>query len=142
MGSRGALKAPQEGTQAPDDPVALEARGTLTPDERLLRARRLARTAELQRVQRSGRRRRLPHLDVLWIDNQAGHPRMGLIVPRFQSSAVARNRLRRRLRELWRRELMLRLPAWDVVIRARQEAYTAARSVLREQLLGWRAAVV
>ena len=66
---------------------------------------------------------------------------MGLIVPRFQSSAVARNRLRRRLRELWRRELMRHVPAWDVVIRARQEAYTAAHSVLREQLLGWRAAV-
>jgi len=142
LGSRGALTAAQEGTEASDDPVALEARGILTPDERLPRARRLARTEELQRVQRSGRRWRLPHLDVLWIDNQAGHARMGLIVPRFQSTAVARNRLRRGLRELWRRELMRNVPAWDVVIRARQEAYTAARSVLREQLLGWRAAVV
>ena len=66
---------------------------------------------------------------------------MGLIVPRFQSSAVARNRLRRRLRELWRRELMGQVPAWDVVIVTRREAYAAGRPVLRDQLVGWRAAV-
>ena len=55
-----------------------------------------------------------------------GHPRMGLIVPKFQSSAVARNRLRRRLREIWRREIQPHQPACDLVIRARREAYGAA----------------
>ena len=102
---------------------------------------RLVQRVELERVQRAGRRKRLPHLDVLWTDNQAGHPRMGLIVPKFQSTAVARNRLRRRLKELWRRELMGTLPTWDVVIRARQEAYAARFAALREELLAWRAAV-
>ena len=66
---------------------------------------------------------------------------MGLIVPKFQSSGVARNRLRRRLRELWRRELMATMPAWDVVIRARQEAYGAPFGALREELRDWRAGV-
>lgn len=74
-----------------------------------------------------------------WADNQAGHPRMGLIVPKFQSSAVARNRLRRRLRELWRRELVSTIPAWDVVIRARSDAYRAGLGELREELHSWRA---
>jgi len=92
-------------------------------------------------VHRTGRRRRLSHLDVLWADNQAGHPRMGLIVPKFQSSGVARNRLRRRLNEVWRRELMGAMPAWDVVIRARKEAYAAGFGALREELLAWRTAV-
>jgi ribonuclease P protein component len=92
-------------------------------------------------VQQNGRRRRLDHLEVLWVDNQAGHPRMGLIVPKFQSTAVARNRLRRRLRELWRRELMGTLPPVDVVIRARREAYGAAFAALKNQLLAWRAAI-
>jgi len=113
----------------------------LTAGERFPRARRLARTAELDRVQRTGRRRRLPHLDVLWADNQAGHPRMGLIVPKFQSTGVARNRLRRRLKELWRRELMGAMPAWDVVIRARRETYGAGFGVLRDELLAWRSAL-
>lgn len=63
---------------------------------------------------------------------------MGLIVPRFQSSAVARNRLRRRLREVWRREIQGQQPGWDLLIRARREAYGAPFSALREQLLAWR----
>jgi ribonuclease P protein component len=66
---------------------------------------------------------------------------MGLIVPKFQSSAVARNRLRRRLRELWRRELMGAMPSWDVLIRARREAYQAGFASLREELCAWRQAV-
>ena len=92
-------------------------------------------------MQETGRRKRLPHLDVLWTDNQAGHPRVGLIVPKFQSTAVARNLLRRRLREVWRRELAQGLRPLDVVIRARREAYAAAFTVLSSELLTWRMGV-
>jgi ribonuclease P protein component len=67
---------------------------------------------------------------------------MGLIVPRFQETAVARNRLRRRLREVWRREVCPAQPAWDVVIRARRESYGAPYATLRSELLSWRDAVV
>ena len=79
---------------------------------------------------------------MIWMDNQSGQPRMGLIVPKFHSSAVARNRLRRRLREIWRREIQSRQPGWDVVIRARREAYAANFEALRGQLLAWRDAVL
>lgn len=79
---------------------------------------------------------------MIWTDNLTGHPRMGLIVPRYQSSAVARNRLRRRLREIWRREIQQVQPAWDLVIRARREAYGAAFTALRDDLLAWRRAVL
>ena len=79
---------------------------------------------------------------MIWTDNMTGHPRMGLIVPRFQASAVARNRLRRRLKELWRLELQAHQPAWDLVIRARREAYAASFEQLRGELLAWRGTVV
>ena len=79
---------------------------------------------------------------MIWTDNLVGHPRMGLIVPKFQSSAVARNRLRRRLREIWRREVQLDQPAWDLVIRARSEAYAAPFAALRDDVLAWRRAVL
>jgi ribonuclease P protein component len=75
---------------------------------------------------------------MIWTDNLVGHPRMGLIVPKFQSSAVARNRLRRRLREIWRRDIQPHQPAGDLLIRARREAYAAGFEPLREQLLTWR----
>jgi ribonuclease P protein component len=67
---------------------------------------------------------------------------MGLIVPKFQSSAVARNRLRRRLREIWRREIQQRQPAWDLIIKARREAYAASFDALEAQVLTWRESVL
>lgn len=79
---------------------------------------------------------------MIWVDNATGHPRMGLIVPKFQMTAVARNRLRRRLKEVWRREILAVQPAWDLVVRARQPAYGASFSQLRVQLLAWRDTVV
>jgi ribonuclease P protein component len=79
---------------------------------------------------------------MIWTDNLTGHPRMGLIVPRYQSSAVARNRLRRRLREIWRRELQQYQPAGDLIIRARREAYAAPFAALRDDLLAWRSSVL
>ena len=71
------------------------------------------------------------------MDNTTGHPRMGLIVPRFQSTAVARNRLRRRLGEIWRREVRGLQAGRDLLIRARKEAYAASFDQLRVELLGW-----
>jgi len=79
---------------------------------------------------------------MIWMDNATGHPRMGLIVPKFQASAVARNRLRRRLRDIWRVELQPHQPAWDLVIRARREAYGAPFDALRADLDSWRRAVL
>jgi ribonuclease P protein component len=69
-----------------------------------------------------------------WRHNASGHARLGLIVPRHQSSAVARNRLRRRLREILRREVLRNLPAIDLVIRAKRTAYTASFADLRAEL--------
>jgi ribonuclease P protein component len=74
---------------------------------------------------------------MIWLDNSTGHSRIGLIVPRFRSTAVARNRLRRRLKEIWRRELEPRLPAWDLVVRARPEAYGAPFGQLKAEMLNW-----
>lgn len=60
---------------------------------------------------------------------------MGLIVPRFQSTAVARNRLRRRLLELWRREVRPGQGGVDLIIRARREAYEAGFAELKTVML-------
>jgi ribonuclease P protein component len=56
--------------------------------------------------------------------------RVGLIVPRYKHSAVARNQLKRRLRELSRLRLLpANLPA-DVVVRIRPDAYAATFEML------------
>jgi ribonuclease P protein component len=138
LGPSRPLPPPEEGAEAAYRVAALEARRILTPSARLPRAHRLARASDIRRCLTHGRRRRSEHLDIIWMDNSTGQPRMGLIVPKFQSSAVARNRLRRRLREIWRQDIQQRQPAWDLVIRARREAYAAGFDVLRAQLRGWR----
>jgi len=62
-------------------------------------------------------------------------------VPRHQHSAVDRNRLKRRLRELARIELLPSLRdsrpdgATDVAIRARREAYDADFDGLRDDII-------
>jgi ribonuclease P protein component len=87
---------------------------------------------------RVGRRRRTPRLDIAWYPNDTGHPRLGLIVPRYRSTAVARNRLRRRLRDLVRRRVLPGLSSMDLVVRPRPDAYQAKFDQLAEDLETWR----
>lgn len=95
---------------------------------------RLARGSDLTACWEQGRRRRTPHLDLAWHPNRAGHPRLGIIVPRYHCTAVARNRLRRRLREILRREALAALPPVDLVVRVKRLAYSAPFAVLRAEL--------
>ena len=83
-----------------------------------------------------GHRQRAAHLDLAWQSNSKGHPRVGIIVPRHSQSAVARNRLRRRLREILRRDVLPlpQLPAIDLVIRAKRVTYAAPFAALRAEL--------
>jgi ribonuclease P protein component len=76
------------------------------------------------------------HLEMAWRPNSQGHARTGIVVPRFGETAVARNRLRRRVREILRRELLASLPAVDLVVRVRRGAYTAHFAELRAELAG------
>jgi ribonuclease P protein component len=138
VGTSGSLPPAKKGTEAPDRVVTVEARRLLTPSARLPRAHRLARASDIRHCLTHGRRRRFEHLDIIWMNNQTGQPRMGLIVPKFQSSAVARNRLRRQLREIWRQDIQQVQPPGDLIIRARREAYAADFNALRAQLGAWR----
>ncbi len=60
--------------------------------------------------------------------------RVGFIVPRYKHSAVDRNRLKRRLRELVRLELLPSLPPIDVVLRTMPHAYNRDFDSLREEV--------
>lgn len=79
------------------------------------------------------------HLDVRVLASPLGTPRIGLVVPLHRHSAVDRNRLKRRLRELVRVELLPALreqaTSSDVAFRARREAYGASFEALRNDVL-------
>jgi ribonuclease P protein component len=78
------------------------------------------------------------HLDARVLASPLGFPRVGIVVPRHQHTAVDRNALKRRLRELVRLNLLPILrsqSAVDVAIRARREAYAATMDALRTDVL-------
>lgn len=85
---------------------------------------------------REGKRIRTEHVELRWTASPFRHPRVGLIVPKHGHTAVDRNRLKRRLREIARVELLPRLPAVDVVLRTRPSAYGASFATLRKQVGG------
>ena len=90
--------------------------------------KRLTRAADLLMVRREGKRVRTALLEVRVLASLLHHHRIGIIVPRFKHSAVDRNRLKRRLRELARREWMApfaAVPPHDIVVRAAPAAYGA-----------------
>jgi ribonuclease P protein component len=76
------------------------------------------------------------HLDVRVPASPFGVSRIGIVVPKHHHSAVERNRLKRRLRELVRLELLplIRSRAVDVAIRARREAYDSSFDLLRRDI--------
>jgi ribonuclease P protein component len=77
------------------------------------------------------------HLDVRVVASPLACPRIGIVVPRHQHSAVDRNRLKRRLRDIVRIELLPSLraqPPLDVAIRTRHEAYDAPLDALRNDV--------
>jgi ribonuclease P protein component len=88
-----------------------------------------------------GKRSRTAHLDVWNSPSPAAQCRVGLVVPRHGHRVVDRNRLKRRLREILRTEVMPRLRAEDacidILIRARREAYALPQKELRAELHQW-----
>ena len=142
--SRSAEPAPEEGPQAPDGRHRVEvsrARPAPARKHRLPRARRITRGRELRSLFQRGKRSRTAHLDVFDSPSPVAHPRAGIVVPRHKHSAVERNRLKRRLREILRQSVLPRLDAaglpLDVVVRARREAYDAGFAELQRQLTEW-----
>lgn len=115
--------------------------------QRYPRSARIRRGPEIIRLHRAGLRRRRGPLD-LFVDREGNPasatgvspgPRLGIVVPRHRHSIVERNRLRRRLREIGRRDLLPGLrdcgAGYDVLVRARPEAYTATFAELRRVLV-------
>jgi ribonuclease P protein component len=97
---------------------------------------RLTDSSEYERLRRDGitRRGKLLMLNVMPVEN-SGPWRAGFITSRRLGSAVVRNRVRRRLREIVRRhQHELRKGFWFVIV-ARHEAATASYCALEDEWL-------
>jgi len=111
----------------------IEAREGLT----FPRSLHLLRSSDFRRVQGRGHKVRRPSLLVVWLPRR-GAPscRVGLTVSRKVGNAVARNRVKRWLREATRHELHRLTQPVDVVIIAHPRAAEAGAEALRAEVRG------
>ena len=98
----------------------------------LPRAHRLRRNAEIRHVRRSGHRCSHPLLLLFTQDNNRASARFAITVSRRVGNAVARNRVRRRIREAIRQHLENVPPGWDFLFVARGGAAVASYQELAE----------
>ena len=94
------------------------------------RRNRLSRSRDFDAVYRHGRSVSTRYLVLYWFprDDESGEPRLGLAVPKAIGTAVVRNRVKRRLRELWHARLERVAPGRDYVLIARPGLAEASES--------------
>lgn len=103
--------------------------------EGLPRPERLRRRADFLRCYREGRRRHGELVVLHTLANGRQGPRLGLTVGRKVGGAVVRNRVKRRVREIYRRwSERSRLPALDLVVHAKPSAGSASFAELEREL--------
>lgn len=90
--------------------------------ERFPKRARLTRRSEFLRLSREGRRIHTPHFVVLSKANDQGETRLGVTVSSRVGNAVVRNRIKRRLRDFFRRHRREIPSPQDIVIIARKGA--------------------
>lgn len=104
--------------------------------QRLLARERLRRRADYLRCYRTGRRRHGSLAILYFVPNQLGHPRLGITASRKVGKAVVRQRLKRRIKEIYRRwNDRGQLPALDLIIHLKPEAGGSDFPALRSELL-------
>ena len=107
--------------------------------ERLPRAARIHRGTEIRAMFRKGTRKRTRLLDLYCRSADGSLPRIGYVVPKLGHRIVARNRIKRRVREIGRRNVLRRLRdsglGMDILIRIRRPAYRATYAELELEIL-------
>lgn len=85
-------------------------------------------------MRREGKRVRAAHLELRVAASPLSFARVGFIVPKHGQNSVARNRLKRRLRELVRLTVLPLLTPQDLVIRTLPSAYAQSWSMLSKEI--------
>lgn len=77
---------------------------------------------EFRRIYRKGKSAVSPQLVIYCQRNHRGHSRLGVSVSTKLGCAVVRNRVRRRIREIYRLNKAKMLPGYDLIVVARVRA--------------------
>ncbi|MGB5812914.1 MAG: ribonuclease P protein component [Polyangiales bacterium] len=103
------------------------------PDQGFARTDRLRKRFEFRQVQLHGRRIHTPHFLLVVQPNSLDNTRLGITVTKKVGNAVKRNRIKRVVREVFRRNRSMFPRGFDVVFIAKAGAHTIEYdTVLRE----------
>jgi ribonuclease P protein component len=96
---------------------------------------RLLRRMEFRQVYEEGQRRSASVCIVFFRPNGLEETRLGITVPVRVGGSVLRNRIKRRVREVFRQNRATLPGGWDIVVNPRKGAATIAYPVLERELL-------
>jgi ribonuclease P protein component len=90
-------------------------------DERLRPLERIRKKKDFLSLYKNGSRFRSRHFSLVFRPNELGFSRLAVVVSKKVGVAVIRNKVKRRMRELFRRHKMLLPEATDVIVVTRPE---------------------
>jgi len=135
FGTAGAETPAGQGPQAADRQHSTEAALTSGHrDERLPKTHRIRKRAEFLHIQRVGRRKSGARFVVITEPCHNGISRLGITTSRHVGGAVVRNRVRRLVREFFRRRKHQIVPPQDIVVIARAGAANATFTQVTDEL--------
>jgi ribonuclease P protein component len=102
--------------------------------ERFPKTARLRKRAEFLRLSRAGSKLQTANFVVISRPNDKNQTRLGITVSGKVGNSVVRNRLKRHVREFFRRRRAVFLPATDFVIIARKSAAGLAGNCVADEL--------
>jgi ribonuclease P protein component len=105
------------------------------PSQSFPKTLRLLRRPEFRRVYEEGRRGSARVCTIFYRSNGLPRTRLGITTPRALGKAVVRNRIRRRLREVFRLNQAAIPPGWDIVLNPRPAVADLPFQVLVREIL-------
>jgi ribonuclease P protein component len=119
-------------TEGPSSPHSMRVRSAPQAFPKTLR---LLRRAEFRRVYEEGQRRSGSLCTLFFKSNGLPETRLGITTPKALGNAVVRNRVRRRVREVFRRNRSGIARGWDIVLNPRPAILSTQFETLVRELL-------
>lgn len=90
-------------------------------NERLTPLERIRKQKDFSVLYRTGHRYRAGLFHLVYRPNRLGYSRLGCVTSRKVGNAVTRNKIRRWMRDVFRRNKALFVEPWDIIVIARPE---------------------
>ena len=104
-------------------------------NERLTPLERIRKKSDFSRLYREGSRFRGRHFSLVFRRNDLSYSRLAVVASRKVGPAIVRNRVKRRLRELFRRNKGLLREPIDLIVIARPESGGAPWAEVKESYI-------